>query len=74
MSHFARAFRDSVGLTPHSYIVRRRLLQAQELLAKTEQPLAEIALSTGFADQSHFTRRFHQFVGLPPRKFRAQHR
>jgi AraC-like DNA-binding protein len=73
-SHFARAFRDSVGLTPHSYIMRRRVLLAQELLAKSEQPLAEIALSTGFADQSHFSRRFHQFVGLSPSRFRAQHR
>jgi hypothetical protein len=50
------------------------LLRAQELLASTELPLIDIALATGFADQSHFSRRFHQMTGVPPRAFRLQHR
>jgi AraC family transcriptional regulator len=55
-------------------VMRRRLLRAQELLASTELPLIDIALATGFADQSHFSRRFHQMTGVPPRAFRLQHR
>jgi AraC-like DNA-binding protein len=73
-SHFARSFREAVGLTPHSYVMQRRLLRAQELLLNTNRSLVEIALVTGFSDQSHFSRRFHQSVGLPPRAFRARRR
>jgi AraC-like DNA-binding protein len=73
-SYFARSFRSSVGLAPHAYVMRRRLLRAQELLAKTDLPLIDIALATGFADQSHFCRRFHEMMGMPPRTFRLQHR
>jgi AraC-like DNA-binding protein len=73
-SYFARSFRSSVGLAPHAYVMRRRLLRAQELLASTEHPLTDIALATGFADQSHFCRRFHEMTGVPPRIFRLQHR
>jgi AraC-like DNA-binding protein len=73
-SYFARSFRSSVGLTPHAYVMHRRLLRAQELLASTELSLTDIALTTGFADQSHFCRRFHEITGVPPRAFRLQHR
>ena len=73
-SYFARSFRSSVGLAPHAYVMHRRLLRAQELLANTDLPLIDIALATGFADQSHFSRRFHQMTGVPPRAFRLQHR
>jgi AraC-like DNA-binding protein len=72
-SYFARAFRSSVGLTPHAYVMRRRLLRAQELLVSTEHPLTDIALATGFADQSHLCRRFHGMTGVSPRTFRLQH-
>jgi AraC-like DNA-binding protein len=73
-SYFARSFRSSVGLAPHAYVMRRRILRAQELLASTELPLADITLATGFADQSHFCLRFHEMTGVPPRTFRFQHR
>ena len=73
-SHFSRCFRNSVGLTPHSYVMRRRLLGARDLLVGTNMALSEVALSTGFSDQSHFSRKFHQFMGIPPRSFRLQHR
>lgn len=74
VSHFSRSFVRSVGLTPHNYIMRRRLTRARELLARTDLAVAEVALTTGFSDQSHFCRRFREFIGLPPRSFRMQHR
>jgi AraC family transcriptional regulator len=73
-SYFSRAFVRSVGTTPHDYVVRRRVSRAQQLLTESDLKLAEIALATGFADQSHFSRRFHQLVGLPPKAFRQRHR
>jgi len=64
--HFARAFRQSVGEPPHSYVLRRRIERAQEMLKQTDQPLAEIALAVGFSDHSHFARHFRRLVGVTP--------
>jgi len=72
--HFARAFKQSVGTPPHFYLVQRRLERAQELLAETDLPLAQIALKIGFSDQSHFSRRFRTLLGLTPRSFRRSKR
>jgi AraC-like DNA-binding protein len=73
-SHFSRCFLKSVGLTPHSYVLRCRLLRAQQLLAQNEMSLLDVALTTGFSDHSHFCRRFREFVGVTPRAFRARYR
>ena len=73
-SHFSRSFFRSVGFTPHRYIMRRRLMRAHDLLVQTDLTVAEVALATGFADQSHFCRCFREFTGLPPRSFRMLHR
>jgi AraC family transcriptional regulator len=73
-SYFGRSFRSAVGFTPHAYVMHRRLLRSQELLVSTDLPLIDIALATGFADQSHFCRRFHEMTGVPPRTYRFQHR
>jgi AraC-like DNA-binding protein len=72
--HFARAFKQSVGTPPHFYLVQRRLERAQELLAETDLPLAQIALKSGFSDQSHFSRCFRTLLGLTPRSFRRSKR
>jgi transcriptional regulator of acetoin/glycerol metabolism len=72
--HFARAFKQSVGMTPHHYLVQRRVERAQEMLARVELSLAEIALATGFADQSHFARQFRQRFGMTPGQFRWMQR
>jgi AraC-like DNA-binding protein len=64
--HFARAFRQSFGAPPHSYLLRRRIERADHLLKKTELALSEIALSTGFSDQSHFARHFRRVTGMTP--------
>jgi AraC family transcriptional regulator len=72
-SHFSRGFRNSFGLPPHRYVMRRRLLRAQDLLLCTDMALSEVALCTGFSDQSHFSRKLHHFMGVAPRSFRLQH-
>lgn len=64
--HFARAFRQSVGVPPHSYIVRRRVQRAKELLRTTNFSLSEIAVASGFTDQSHFARHFRRITGISP--------
>lgn len=72
-SHFSRAFKNSVGDTPQSFIRHRRIERAKILLAETDAGLAEVAQDCGFSDQAHFTRAFHSLVGLPPRRWRASH-
>jgi AraC-like DNA-binding protein len=68
--YFVRAFKQSVGVTPHDYLIRRRVERTMELLSGTDMPLSEIALATGFADQSHCARRFRQHVGMSPKAYR----
>jgi AraC family transcriptional regulator len=70
IDHFVRAFRSSIGEPPHRYMLRERIRVAQQLLASTSKPLAEIALQTGFADQSHFTIAFRRWVGTTPARYR----
>ena len=72
--HFARAFKQSAGAPPHHYLVRLRIELAQEMLARSELPLSEIALATGFSDQSHLARHFRQLVGVTPGQFRWSQR
>ena len=69
-AHFARAFKQSEGVTPHRFLLQCRVRRAQELLAGTELSLSEIAIAAGFSDQSHCSRRFRELVGLTPSKFR----
>ena len=70
-STLARVFRRSVGCGPHTYVMRRRLERARELLATSDVPLLEIAAMTGYADQAHFTRRFRKSTGITPRRYRS---
>jgi AraC family transcriptional regulator len=70
VSHFARAFRKSTGLPPHSWLLQARVEHAMTLLRQRGQSLSEIALECGFVDQSHFTRVFVQRVGLTPGSWR----
>ncbi|MEI9924256.1 MAG: AraC family transcriptional regulator [Bradyrhizobium sp.] len=65
--HFGRMFKRSTGLTPMAYVERSRVQRAQELIRSAEHRLSEVALAVGFADQSHFTRRFHRLIGCTTR-------
>ncbi|WP_409192641.1 helix-turn-helix domain-containing protein [Bradyrhizobium sp. RDM4] len=72
VSHFSRAFRISTGLPPHQWLLRQRLKAAKQLMTVRDLPLAEIALSAGFANQSHFTRVFSAAVGVSPGVWRRE--
>jgi len=69
-SHFSRAFRQSTGLSPHQWLLQRRVDQAKGLLADRRLSLSEIALACGFSDQSHFSRVFSRLTGNSPGSWR----
>jgi AraC-like DNA-binding protein len=68
--HFARAFKKSVGESPHRWVLRRRVEVAKGMLAGSEKSISDIAIACGFADQSHLTRVFSGIVGVPPGAWR----
>jgi len=72
VSHFSRAFRISTGLPPHQWLLRQRVKTAKQLMTVRERPLSEIAVSAGFANQSHFTRVFSAAVGISPAAWRRE--
>lgn len=74
VAQFARAFKRSTGMPPYRYLLERRIERARELLLFSELPLADVAITCGFADQSHFTKAFQKRVGCSPGSFRAARR
>ncbi len=65
-----RSFAREVGTTPHAYLIQRRLRTARKLLATGQNPV-EVAMQTGFADQSHLTRAFVRYFGVTPGRYRT---
>lgn len=68
--HFSRAFKQSLGMPPHHYLITRRVSAAMALIRDTDRPLSDISLEAGFADQSHFSRTFVRLTGETPGDFR----
>src|SRR6185295_4312733 len=68
--HFAVAFRNSVGESPHEHLIRRRVERAQGLMLATDKSLSDIAAECGLADQAHLTRLFRRIVGESPAAWR----
>jgi AraC family transcriptional regulator len=66
--HFARMFRISTGDSPMNYLRRARVERARALL-EDGMNLSQIAIATGFCDQSHFTRSFRRMTGMTPRRY-----
>lgn len=72
-SQFGRAFKAGTGITPHRWLVERRVARARRLMASGEGTLADIAQACGFADQSHLAREFRRLEGCSPSEWRRLH-
>jgi len=68
--HFLRVFGQTLGVTPHQYLIRARLRRAARLLCDGDRPITDVAFDAGFADLSNFVRTFHRGAGVSPRRFR----
>ncbi len=71
--YFARLFRAQTGTTPGGYLRHLRIEHAK-LLLRDGVPISRVAFSTGFYDQSHFTRTFKRLTGMTPTEYRAASR
>ena len=68
--HFATVFKASTGISPHRYVIERRIDRARDLLRRDDKTISEIAYAVGFSSQSHLTANFRRMMGMTPRKFR----
>ena len=68
--HFGEAFKISVGMSPHRFVMERRVQRALELLRDEDRSIAEIARAAGFSSQSRLTENFRRVTGLAPGQFR----
>ena len=71
-AHFLRMFRVATGLTPHQYVLERRLSNAQQLLRQSKMLLADIALKCGFSSQTHMNDVFRKRLGVTPLEYRRE--
>jgi AraC-like DNA-binding protein len=72
--HFLRLFSNTLGVTPHQYLVRSRLRHAARRLADDDSAITDIAYDVGFGDLSNFVRTFHRAAGASPSRFRQASR
>lgn len=68
--HFARRFKETVGTTPHAYVLWRRVERARSLLGVPGNSLAHVAVASGFSSQSHLTTAFQNALGVTPDRYR----
>ena len=71
MSSFARGFKQSTGLTPYPWFLALCIDRSMELMIDDDRPLVDVALLSGFSDQSHFTRFITEKVGMSPGSWRG---
>lgn len=71
--HFIRSFKQAVGLTPHQFQIQNRIRKAQHMLNSIDS-ITEVALTTGFCDQSHFIKHFEKYFGLTPTEYKISYR
>lgn len=69
-SQFGRAFKVSTGMTPHKWLLAVRIEYAKRKLGDRQNSLVDIALDSGFSEQSHFTRAFTAANGISPHAWR----
>jgi AraC-like DNA-binding protein len=70
VSHFSRAFRRTLGVAPHKWLTKQRIVLSKEKLRDGGLSLSDVAAECGFTDQSHFTREFRRTVGVSPGAWR----
>jgi len=70
--YFCRLFKQSVGMTPHQYLIRLRVERAKQLLKRSDLAIADVALQCGFSHQSHLSFHFRRLVGMSPKTFQQQ--
>lgn len=68
--HLTRVFREQTGMTPHAYLVRKKMLHACRLLKETSLSAKEISAMLGYGFPAHFSRTFKRLLGMVPRRFR----
>lgn len=68
--HFSRLFKQSIGLSPHQYLIEQRIDKAKQLLKKTNQSILDIALECGFSSHSHLSKQFRRVTGMTPKAYR----
>jgi AraC family transcriptional regulator len=68
--HFLKAFRQAIGITPHQYLLARRMERAQALLKDSTMPITDVAFQVGFRTPSHFTWHFRRQTGVTPTAYR----
>jgi len=75
LSHkrFDTVFKESTGLSPTEYVMRRRVQWAARLLLAPDAHITEVALQCGYADAAHFSNTFRRYFGMSPRKYRRQY-
>lgn len=73
VSQFSRAFKHSFGLSPHAYVMGRRINRAQALMLRAREPLSQIAIAVGLADQAHLSKLFRRLTGETPNAWRRAH-
>jgi AraC-like DNA-binding protein len=71
-AYLIRVFHQHIGIPPYTYLLQLRVERAKVLLAQG-MPIAEVALTVGFTDQSHLTRRLKRITGVTPHQFRKGH-
>ena len=71
-SHFSRAFKYSIGLSPQDWIRQQRIARAKQLIQNTDLTLTQISLECGFCDQAHFSHIFTRSEGITPFAWRCQ--
>jgi AraC-like DNA-binding protein len=69
-SHLIRAFKQRYGMTPHAYLINRRIQYSRAQLRRG-YPIADVALDAGFADQAHLQRTFKRLVAATPGQYRS---